>query len=276
MPPPTQQLKDVAAASAFKPPAGANAALRQAVPVPQAVPQVVPAGPTTAVEQPRPAVAKNAPPLQDIKPANPKAVLSGAPQGGEQDEVVAKHSTRRTSTFRSTFRDATEAATPEWDAEISPPLPGSEERKRRRGVRRPADLPLLHLPKFMLMWAPMKIIGLLRPQPTRARRAPTLRELLHEVQNREQEALNRYTKERQRQITVVLVIAVLFLYFIGVVGAYFYYELTEQTPAVPGNRRVPLRLLRSTINGSATSTPEGAKLRSLKRAAREVFRNRPI
>lgn len=161
MPPPTQQLKDVATTPAFKPPAGANAAVRQAVPqavqqavpqavpqaAPQAVPQVVPACPTTAVEQPRPVVARNAPPLQDIKPANPKAVISGAPQGGEQDEVVAKHSTRRTSTFRSTFRDATEGATPEWDAEISPPLPGSEERRRRRGVRRPAELPLLHLPK---------------------------------------------------------------------------------------------------------------------------------
>ncbi|KAH6939963.1 hypothetical protein HPB50_022993 [Hyalomma asiaticum] len=126
------------------------------------------------------------------------------------------------------------------------------------------------------MWAPMKIIGLLRPQPSRPRRAPTLRELLREVQIHEQEVMNHYTKERQRQVTVVVVVAVLFLYFAGVVGAYFYYELSEQTPAVPGQRRVPLRMLRSTINGSATSIAPDARMRLGKRAALNFFRNRRV
>ncbi|XP_037508509.2 uncharacterized protein LOC119384996 [Rhipicephalus sanguineus] len=122
----------------------------------------------------------------------------------------------------------------------------------------------------------MRIIGLLRPQPTRPRHAPTLRELLLEVQKHEQEDLNRYTKERQRQLVVLLVIAVLLLYFAGVVGAYVYYDNAEQTPAVPGRRRVPLKMLRSTINGSATTVAQHSLLRSWKRAALEAFRNRRL
>ncbi|XP_075535469.1 uncharacterized protein LOC142571058 [Dermacentor variabilis] len=282
MPPRTQQLKDVAAAPASKPPAGANAVavVAQAAPVGPAAPvrpaapvgPTAPVGTTTSVEHPRPAGARRAPPRQEVIPPNPKAVLTGTVACGEQDEVVAKYSTSPTSALK----DTTEITTGVWDAEIGAPLSGSEERRRRHGVRRPAELPRLRLPKFMLMWAPMKIIGLLRPQPTRARHAPTLRQLLREVQHKEQEALNRYTKERQRQVTVVLVIVVLFIYFVGVVSAYFYYELTDQTPAVPGKRRVPLHLLRSTINGSATSSPQEAQWRSVKRAARAFFRNRLI
>ncbi|XP_077512739.1 uncharacterized protein LOC144123897 [Amblyomma americanum] len=124
-------------------------------------------------------------------------------------------------------------------------------RKRRRGVERPPELPLLRLPKFVMQWAPLRIIGLLRPQPTRQRKTPTLRQLLHEAQNREQEVLNMYTKERQRQMVVVAIIGLLCLYYAGVAGAFFYFELGEQPPATPGGRRVPLRLLRSTINSSA-------------------------
>lgn len=120
--------------------------------------------------------------------------------------------------------------------------------KKRSRIKRPPELPYLRLPKFTL--APLRIIGLLRPRASHPRKQPTLRELLRETQIKEQDRLNLDTKERERQLTLVVVVLVLFLYFLGMAGSAYYFELTDITAATPDGRRLPIDILRSTINGS--------------------------
>ncbi|KAL3248956.1 hypothetical protein MRX96_056242 [Rhipicephalus microplus] len=213
--------------------------------------QLLPAVLTAAGELRRPAGATNAAPRRDLKQTQPKATLAASSSVPEQAAVTANPSSHDHIPSRATEIGAILA--PIHDGMESPgsALPPHKKHHRPRGVRRPTDLPMLRLRKFVLGWAPMRIIGLLRPQPARPRRAPTLRELLLEVQKHEQDDLNRFTKERQRQLIVVLVIGVLLVYFMGVVGAYVYYETKEQTAATPGCG-----------HGSA--------------AAREIFKNRRL
>ncbi|KAL1443336.1 hypothetical protein MTO96_046008 [Rhipicephalus appendiculatus] len=215
-------------------------------------------GPKSAAELQRPSGAANAAPRHDLKQTHPKATIAASSSVPQQGVVAVNPTPAGHIPLEATAAGATVAPVHDGTAIPGGALPSHEERARPHGVWRSTDLPMLRLREFVLRWAPMRIIGLLRPQPARPRHAPPLRELLLE---------NRYTKERQRQLIVVLVIAMLLLYFAGVVGAYVYYDAKEQTPAVPGRRRVPLQMLRSTINGSATMVPQDTRLRSWKRAA---------
>ncbi|KAH6920367.1 hypothetical protein HPB50_028647 [Hyalomma asiaticum] len=125
----------------------------------------------------------------------------------------------------------------------------SERRKRRRpNIKRPSELPFLRLRKLSM--APLRIVGLLRPKTSRARKEPTLRELLLEAQVKEQDIINRDTKERERQLLIVIVVALLFMYYAVIATVYYYYELSVPAPATPGNSRVPVDMLRSTVNGT--------------------------
>ncbi|XP_077494419.1 uncharacterized protein LOC144105111 [Amblyomma americanum] len=122
------------------------------------------------------------------------------------------------------------------------------KRRTRFHVKRPEELPFLRLRKLSM--APLRIIGLLRPRATRERRQPTLRELLVEAQTKEQDLLNLDTKERERQLLVVVVIALLFIYYAAMATAFYYYERDAVVSNTPGVRRVPLAMLRSTVNSS--------------------------
>ncbi|XP_077553228.1 uncharacterized protein LOC144168001 [Haemaphysalis longicornis] len=133
-------------------------------------------------------------------------------------------------------------------AAMARPRAGSRRQKHQRS-RRPSNLPLLSLPKF-LKWAPLRIIGLLRPKASQAREEPSLRELLLETQRREQEQLDKDTKERQRQLTMVVVVALLFTCYLMLTCVYLYNEWDGPTPVTPGTETVPLELLRSSVNGS--------------------------
>ncbi|XP_037561693.1 uncharacterized protein LOC119441019 [Dermacentor silvarum] len=98
--------------------------------------------------------------------------------------------------------------------------------------------------------APLRHVGLLRPKASRPRKQPTLRELLLEAQVKEQDLMNSETKERERQLLIVVVVGLLFMYYAVIAIGYYYYELGEPGPATPRSLRVPIEILRSTVNGS--------------------------
>lgn len=139
-------------------------------------------------------------------------------------------------------------------AGVTPSEQAKKQQQRiRRSVNRPAELPMLRLPKFLEPWNPLRIIGLLRTRFSGARRrVPPLRELLEEMRNKERARDNLVTREYERQVTVIVVVVLLTLFYVAVTSAYLYYELRERTPATPGDQTVPRDLLRSTVNGPAS------------------------